>query len=78
MKNYDILASYMELIELRLKLRIEMSAYNMQGDEFNQFLAGLDDAIYSKDYGVDLEECEVLLGKFSERLEVNCDKKAFS
>ncbi|KAM7541962.1 hypothetical protein Aperf_G00000017227 [Anoplocephala perfoliata] len=69
MKNYDVLASYLELIELRLKLRIGMNAYNLQGDEFNKFLAGLDNDIYSKEYGVDLEECEAILGKFSEHLE---------
>lgn len=71
MKNYDVLSSYLEVIELRLKLRLGMNSYNTQGDEFNKFLASLDADINSKDNGVDLEECETLLAKFSERLEVN-------
>ena len=68
--NFDTLTAYLELVELRLKLRMGMNAYNTQGDEFNKFLAGLDDDINSKNYGVDLEECEALLAKFTESLEV--------
>ncbi|VDN97776.1 unnamed protein product [Rodentolepis nana] len=69
MRNYDVLASYYEIIELRLKLRISINSYNTQADEFNKFLASLEADINTKDYGVDLEECETILAKFSERLE---------
>lgn len=70
MTNFDVLTAYFELVELRLKLRMGMNAYNTQGDEFNKFLSDLEADINSKNYGVDLEECEVLLSKFTERLEV--------
>ncbi|VDL15838.1 unnamed protein product [Hymenolepis diminuta] len=63
------MASRSLVIELRLKLRLGINSYNAQGDEFNKFLASLDADINSKDSGVDLEECETLLAKFSERLE---------
>lgn len=60
----------MELVELRLKLRIKVDAYNAQGDEFNKFLSNLGADIESRDYGGDLDECETLLAKFTERMEV--------
>ncbi|KAL5964605.1 Spectrin alpha chain [Taenia solium] len=69
LNNFDILSSYLELVELRLKLRIKINAYNAQGDEFNKFLSSLDADIESKDYGGDLDECETLLAKFTERME---------
>ncbi|KAH9280373.1 Spectrin beta chain, non-erythrocytic 1 [Echinococcus granulosus] len=67
--NFDVLSAYLELIEVRLKLRIKINAYNTQGDEFNQFLSSFDADIESRDYGVDLDECETLLAKFTERME---------
>ncbi|VDK20324.1 unnamed protein product, partial [Taenia asiatica] len=69
LNNFDILSSYLELVELRLKLRIKINAYNTQGDEFNKFLSSLDADIESRDYGGDLDECETLLAKFTERME---------
>ncbi|KAL5107304.1 Spectrin beta chain [Taenia crassiceps] len=67
--NFDVMSSYLELVELRLKLRIEVDAYNTQGDEFNKFLSSLGAEIESRDYGGDLDECETLLAKFTERVE---------
>ncbi len=71
MLRYEQLSTYLELVESRLKLRIKMNAYNAQADEFNKFLFTLEADINSKNYGVDLEECELLLAKFTERLEVS-------
>ncbi|VDM16022.1 unnamed protein product [Hydatigera taeniaeformis] len=67
--NFDVLSSYLELVELRLKLRIKIDTYNTQGDEFNKFLSSLDVDIESREYGGDLDECETLLAKFTERME---------
>uniref|UniRef100_A0A5K3EEV8 PH domain-containing protein n=1 Tax=Mesocestoides corti TaxID=53468 RepID=A0A5K3EEV8_MESCO len=67
--HFDVLTKYLELIELRLRLRIGMFSYNTQADEFNKFLSSLEEDINSRYYGVDLEECEILLAKFVDRLE---------
>lgn len=70
MMQYEILFVYLELVEARLKLRSKMHGFGAQADEFNKFMAGIEGDISTRNYGADLEECELLLAKFTEQLEV--------
>ncbi|VDL93675.1 unnamed protein product [Schistocephalus solidus] len=67
--RYEMLLRYLELVDRKLQLHTELHKFNIQADDLNRWLSEIEQVVFNKDYGSDLDECGMLLSKFDEQFE---------